>query len=429
MQTRDFVVTITVLGLIPAACFGLGLLFAAPAIAQSDAGVAGLVPFDVAPPPVRRCTCTDIEDLIDNMHGGAAHAAHFRDLERDLISRQNQGLSDKVSQDEWVAAEKAFKKPPRDKGAGGGVSATTPAAAETDGATCRSVIPRSNLTRYCDAIIQTMWEHERVHRDLCNTRTKAGKTAYDYPGSYHAGEEVAAYEAGNVILRGEIERVLEESRLTVRATIITSAAASPISHQDSKFVINLLPQGASGDGVVEFVDLTGKGHTQFTSLRHGDCTSKPVNQALTLSVRTVDMQNFTVIYQPRNPQTTRYTCVRNDGFNLPLISMFANRWVQPIRLQRPFPYTALVIIGGSSDGGFPGLPPGMSLPSMDGGFPGLPPGMSLPNMGGLLNPTARDGGVTLPGVATMSLDAGFPNLTPAETPFGAMDTMVTLSCP
>ena len=413
MQTRDFVVTITVLGLIPAACFGLGLLFAAPAIAQSDAGVAGLVPFDVAPPPVRRCTCTDIEDLIDNMHGGAASAAHFRDLQRRLVDRQNQGLSRTDSQTEWLAAKAAFTIPPRDKGAGGELSATTLAAAETDGATCRSVISHSNLTRYCDGIIQVMWEHERVHRDLCNTRTKAGKTDYDYHGSYHADEEAAGYEAGNVILRAEIERVLEESRLTVRATIISSTGA-PISHQDSNFVIDLQPQGASGDGVVEFVDLTGKGQTQFTRLRHGDCSAKPINQALTLSVRTVDMQNFTVIYQPRDPQTTRYTCTRPRGSsNLPLFSMFANRWVQPIRMQRPFPYSALVILGGSSDGG----------------FPGLPPGISLPNMGGLLNPTARDGGVSLPGVAPMSLDAGFPNLTPAETPFGGIDTMVTLRCP
>ncbi|WP_147439235.1 hypothetical protein [Corallococcus sp. CA049B] len=384
-------IAFAVLRLIPAACFGLGLLFAPGAIAQPAAGIAKTVPFDVAPLPARRCTCRDIEALVDNLYGGTAFATHQRDLQRQLNDRENQGLSRTESQNEWIAADAAFKAPPRDKGAGGGRSAATPEAATTDGITCKSVIPQTSLTRACDGFIRAMWAHERVHRDYCKARIGLGKSAFDYPGSYHANEEATAYDAGNVILRAEIERVLEESRLTVQATIDHSAS-SPISHVDSNFRIDLQPQGASGDGVVEFV---GKGQTHFTSFRHGDCSARPLNQALAFSVRTGDMQNFTMFYKPGGPQTAPYSCTRVKGVvNQPLIPIFANQWVQPIRLQRPFPFQALVIVGGSSRG-----------------IPGLPPGISLPNMGWPQNPTA-------------SANAGIPDLTA-----GPVVTMVTLSCP
>lgn len=340
-----------------------------------------------------------------------------------LAEKKTRNLTSLRPRPNGLRPETPSYSPPRDTGFAGKNSKTAPEAAQTDGVTCRSEIPKRNLTRYCDAIIEHMWEHERVHRERCKARTTAGRTDYDYHGSVHANEEAAAYEAGNAILRTEIERVLEESELRVRATVTPSVAlgtAAARSHQDSTFDITLKPQGASADGVVEFRDLTGKSQTRFTKLQHEDCSAKPVNQALALSVRTVDMQNFTVIHQPGKPQTTRYTCRRPGGdYNQPLLSMFANRWVQPIRAQRPFPYSALVILGGSSDGGFPGAL-----------------GVLPPNMRALLGFIVRDGGVT-PGIGPMSPDGGqppgalsqFPNLTPAETPFLSMDTMMTLSCP
>jgi hypothetical protein len=357
--------------------------------------------FDAPPPPGRRCSCKDIDDLIDQMFGGAASATHYRDTERDLTTREGQNLPRPASQAEWLAAEAAFRIPPRDKGAGGSISSTTQAAAVTDGGTCRSEIPTRSLTRSCDGIIRSMWEHERVHRDSCKARVQAGKTAVDYNGSYHAAEEAAAYEAGNAILRTEIERVLEDSWLTVRASV-TGSAESPNSHQDSNFTVRLDPQGASNDGVVEFVDLSGKGETRFTKLRHDAWKASPVSQILTLSVRTVDMQNFTVIYKPGAPKTVPFTGPGRK-WSGPLVPMFNERWSQPIRAQRPFPFSASVVSNLQS---LP-MPPGMSLPTI---AQLMPPGFSMPNLN------------QLPPGALLQL----PDLTPNMP--GKWDTMLTLSC-
>lgn len=129
-------------------------------------------------------------------------------------------------------------------------------------------------------------------------------------------------------------------------------------------------------------------------------TRSPSRKNSPPSVRTTDMKNFTVNHQPGAPKMAHYTCSRPrlmDTADLPLFPGFGNRWVQPIRKARPFPFWAVAYIGGGTDGGmsmpdgaFPGLPPGMKLPpgvAMPGGaMSGMPPGMALQNMGKFANP-------------------------------------------
>ncbi|MGH7717510.1 MAG: hypothetical protein ACREON_01520 [Gemmatimonadaceae bacterium] len=184
---------------------GAALVTAESAWAQTQCDPAkGEIPWTSEPVNARECTCSDLPTLLDALASAKRYRDLYEAMAADIRALESAGMTPADSRDEWLNRNAAGAQAIQQSEGASGTFATT------DGVQCTTCIPVQTLGSQCRAILQAAWMHEKVHRDVCHVRRRAGTGPLTVPGSDHAIEERDAYAANIPVLVAEIERLLEK---------------------------------------------------------------------------------------------------------------------------------------------------------------------------------------------------------------------------